>query len=86
MKPYYGFITNRKGRSILNLDRNKIDIAIANAGIPSYRQLAQRIGCSAQNLSVILNRGSCKPATVGKIAAALGVPVESMVKETDPNA
>lgn len=69
----------------MNLDRNKIDIAIANAGIPSYRQLAQRVGCSAQNLSVILNRGSCKPATVGKIAAALGVPVESIVKEADSN-
>lgn len=65
----------------MKLDRTQLDIAVANAGIPSYRQLAQRVGCSAQNLSVILNRGSCKPATAGKIAAALGVPVESIIKK-----
>lgn len=65
----------------MRLDRTQLDIAIANAGVPSYRQLAQRVGCSAQNLSVILNRGSCKPATAGKIAAALGVSVESIVRK-----
>ena len=65
----------------MKLDRTQLDIAVASAGIPSYRQLAQRVGCSAQNLSVILNRGSCKPATAGKIAAALGVPVESIVRK-----
>lgn len=65
----------------MKLDRTQLDIAVANAGVPSYRQLAQRVGCSAQNLSVILSRGSCKPATAGKIAAALGVPVESIVRK-----
>ena len=65
----------------MKLDRTQLDIAVANAGVPSYRQLAQRVGCSAQNLSVILTRGSCKPATAGKIAAALGVPVESIVRK-----
>lgn len=65
----------------MKLDRTQLDIAVANAGVPSYRQLAQRVGCSAQNLSVILNRGSCKPATAGKIAAALGVPVERIARK-----
>ena len=65
----------------MNLDRTQLDIAVAKAGIPSYRQLARRIGCSAQNLSVILGRGSCKPTTASKIAAALGVPVESIVRK-----
>lgn len=65
----------------MRLDRTQLDIAIANAGVPSYRQLALRVGCSAQNLSVILNRGGCKPATAGKIAAALGVSVESIVRK-----
>lgn len=68
----------------MKLDRTQLDIAVANAGVPSYRQLAQRVGCSAQNLSVILNRGSCKPATAGKIAAALGVSVESIVRKERP--
>lgn len=67
----------------MKLDRTKLDIAVANAGVLSYRQLAQRVGCSAQNLSVILNRGSCKPATANKIAQALGVPVESIVRREE---
>lgn len=65
----------------MKLDRTQLDIAIANAGVPSYRKLAQRIGCSAQNLSVILNRGSCTPSTAWKIAVALNVPVESIVRK-----
>lgn len=65
----------------MKLDRTRLDIAVANSGVTSYRQLAERIGCSAQNLSVILGRGSCKPVTAGKIAAALDVPVESIVRK-----
>lgn len=65
----------------MKIDRTKLDIAVANAGLSSYRRLAERVGCSAQNLSVILNRGSCKPVTAGKIAQALGVSVESIVRK-----
>lgn len=65
----------------MKIDRTKLDIAIANAGLSSYRHLAERVGCSAQNLSVILSRGSCKPVTAGKIAQALGVPVESIIRK-----
>lgn len=65
----------------MKLDRTQLDIAVANAGVPSYRQLATRVGCSAQNLSVILNRGTCKPVTASKIAAALGVSVESIIRK-----
>ena len=69
----------------MKLDRSKLDIAVANAGVPSYRQLAQQIGCSAQNLSAILSRSSCKPVTAGKIAQALGVPVDSIIKKEGGN-
>lgn len=65
----------------MKIDRTKLDIAVANAGLYSYRRLAERVGCSAQKLSVILNRGSCKPVTAGKIAQALGVPVENIVRK-----
>lgn len=65
----------------MKLNRTKLDIAVANAGLPSYRRLAQRIGCSAQNLSVILSRGTCKPVTAGKIARALGVDVAEIMEE-----
>lgn len=67
----------------MTLDRILLDVAIAKSGIQSYKQLAQRIGCSAQNLSVIIGRGTCKPATAGKIAQALGVPVENIIKMED---
>lgn len=63
----------------MKLDRTRLDIAVANAGLPSYRQLAKRMGCSPQNLSTIINRGTCMPVTAGKIAQALEVPVESIV-------
>ena len=65
----------------MKINRTELDIAIAKAGVSSYRQLAECVGCSAQNLSVILNRGSCKPVTAGKIAQALGVPVESIIRK-----
>lgn len=65
----------------MKFDRVKVDIALAESGLASYNQLARRMGCSVQNLSVILNRGSCKPVTAGKIANALGVPVEKIVSK-----
>ena len=62
------------------LSRRNIDIAIANAGLASYAELARRMGCKPQSLSIILARGSCRPATADKIAAALGVPLESLLE------
>lgn len=65
----------------MKFDRELVDIAIAQSDVASYRELARRMGCSVQNLSVILNRGSCKPVTAGKIAQALGVSVESIIRK-----
>lgn len=65
----------------MKFDRELVDIAIAQSDVASYRELARRMGCSVQNLSVILKRGSCKPVTAGKIAQALGVSVESIIRK-----
>lgn len=65
----------------MKIKRNCVDLALAKAGFGSYAQLAREMGCSAQNLSVILNRGSCKPSTADKIAHALGVPLEELLEE-----
>lgn len=65
----------------MKLSRELVDIAVAQSDCASYRELAQRMGCSTQNLYVILSRGSCKPVTAGKIAQALGVPVESIIRK-----
>ena len=67
----------------MKFNRNEIDIALAQSGIGNYNRLAQRMGCSPQNLSVIMNRGSCNPVTAGKIANALGVPVSKIVRKED---
>lgn len=65
----------------MKINRTRLDVAMLNANLGSYAEVARRMGCSAQNLSAILNRGSCKPATAAKIAAALGVPLEDLLKE-----
>lgn len=65
----------------MKFDRELVDIAIAQSDVTSYSELARRMGCSVQNLSVILKRGSCKPVTAGKIAQALGVSVESIIRK-----
>lgn len=65
----------------MNLSKQKIELALGKSDLSSYRELSRKMRCSAQNLSVILNRGSCKPATAAKIAAALGVPLEDLLEE-----
>ncbi len=43
--------------------------------------LAKLAGISRQSLSDILSKGSCSTVNVGRIASALGVPVDEIVKE-----
>ena len=48
------------------------------------KDLAEKCSMRPQNLSNILSRKTCKPATVGRIAEALGVDVtEILAKEGD---
>lgn len=49
-------------------------------------QLAMKASISRQTLCVVKKCGRCKPVTAGKIAAALGVPVESIIKKEGGNA
>ena len=47
----------------------------------TMKSLAENIGMKPQNLSLVLNRGSCNPITAAKIAAGLGVHVSEIIKE-----
>lgn len=47
----------------------------------TLKELANLAGINPQNLSVILHRGTCRPVTAGRIASALNIPVEQIVKE-----
>jgi transcriptional regulator with XRE-family HTH domain len=51
------------------------------AGMGSYQALADKMGCSRQWLSVMLNRGSGAVNTVQRLAEALGVDVATIIKE-----
>ena len=63
----------------MNLNINKISCIMAEQGL-SATNLAERCGVSAPNISIIMNRGRCRPVTAGKLATGLGVPVSEIVE------
>ena len=66
----------------MNLDISKVEIAMINANLLTLEALGKKMGCSAQNVSVILTRGRCSPKTAKTLSDALNVPVEQIIKET----
>lgn len=66
----------------MNLDINKVEIAMINANLLTLEALGKKMGCSKQNVNIILARCTCSPKTVKKLADALNVPVEQIIKET----
>lgn len=64
----------------MNIARNLMEIAQANRQMTDA-EVARLAGISAQTLCAVKRGENCKPATAGKIAAALGVPVESIVRK-----
>lgn len=66
----------------MKLNVQKIEVLIAKQGI-TRAQLAARSGCSRQNLSTIVRRGTAEPRTVGKLAAGLGCQIEDLLEGGD---
>lgn len=64
----------------MNLNTLKIEMCLAEKGL-SKSEYAKQCNISRQNLSTILQRGSCEPVTMGKLANGLGVPVSEIVRE-----
>lgn len=65
----------------MKLDNTKLEIAMAEKGI-MYKDLCERAGLSDVGLRKIrAGERNPKPATLGKIAKALGVPVQNIIKE-----
>jgi len=64
----------------MKLDKNKLLIAMAEECLNAY-EVSEKAGIKYPTLSKILRGGSCKPATVGKIAKALNVAVVDLLKE-----
>ena len=59
-----------------------VETILASRGV-SRKSLADSADISRQNVSTILRRGTCRPETAGKIARALGVPVEQIAAGGD---
>ena len=64
----------------MKLNSHKVKLILAEIGM-TQAKLAEKCGISRQNISNILSKGRCSPATAGKIAAGLCVPVSEIVKE-----
>lgn len=63
---------------MLSISKTKIEIAQANKQFTTAK-LAEVAGMRACQLYTTLSRGSCRPETAGRIAAALGVPVAEIL-------
>ena len=64
----------------MKLDVPKIKLILAEQEM-NQSDLAKKCGVNRQQINNILSRGSCTLKTMGKIAKALGVPVQEIVKE-----
>ncbi len=66
----------------MKIDKGKLIVSMARAQL-CRSEVAEKAGLSVNTLSGALSRGSCKPATVGKIAQALGVDVTEIIDTED---
>lgn len=64
----------------MRLNKSKLLIALANACMNPY-DLCKATGMKYQNYRRVANGNNCKPATVGKIARALGVDVTELLED-----
>lgn len=64
----------------MKLDIRAIQIIMAERQM-TRAQLADDCSMCRQNISTILNRGTCALKTAGKLAKGLGVPVSQIMKE-----
>lgn len=60
------------------VNNSKLQVALATACMNPY-DLCKTVNIQYQTYRRIAGGYNCKPATVGKIAKALGVPVESLI-------
>ena len=64
----------------MRLDSIKIKLLMAELEI-NQTVLAEKVGVSRQNISLMLCRGTCSITNAGKLAKALGVSVREIVRE-----
>lgn len=66
----------------MRIDTMKINLFLASQDL-TKTEFATRSGVSRQSITAILGRGSCEPKTAGKLAKALGIDVQEIIKKED---
>ena len=64
----------------MRIDRVKLIAEMARQDITTIK-LAEKSGVSRVTVSAVRCWKACAPATAGKIAAALGIPVECIIRK-----
>lgn len=64
----------------MEISKRKIKFLMAKQGLTT-KALAERMNTQPNNLSTVLTRETCRPGTATRIANALGVKLEEIVKE-----
>lgn len=64
----------------MQLDRSKIDLAMAKAG-KSIKEVAEAYGATTQRVNVIFNSVNITPKTLYKLAKALETEPEELLEE-----
>ena len=62
------------------VSKKKLEMAMANACL-NTRELCKKINMKYQQFYRVANGHNCTPATIGKIAKALNVPVETLIED-----
>lgn len=65
----------------MRISKNKLGLAMLNAGVDSIRDLAAASGVSINTISRSNNGGTVKLATLRRIAAALNVDPSELLEE-----
>ena len=64
----------------MEISKRRIKVLMAKQGLTT-KALAERMNTKSNNLSTVLTRETCRPETATRIANALGVQLEEIIKE-----
>ena len=64
----------------MKISRESVEVVMATKEM-TYAQVAELSGMGRPDFSQVLKKGRCTPRTAGRIANALGVPVERIVEK-----
>ena len=66
----------------MKIDKKKLELAMANACM-GIRELQEATGMPRPTINNAISERGCLPVTIGKIARALGVRAEEIIKDED---